>query len=387
MSGAGQSKPNFAVVGAGIGGLAVAGLLSRAGIAVRVYEQAPAFERIGAGIQMGPNAMRVLRVLGIEPMLRRFAFYPPSWANRVWDTGECLFEFPYGAESEARYGAPYLLLHRGDLHAALFSALPENAIAYAKKLVDLDRTASGVALRFADGTSAVADVVIGADGIHSKVREVLLGPERPKFTGFVAHRTVFPTALIDGVTVDTCTKWWGPDRHIVIYPVNAARSETYFVTSVPDPTWDVESWSATGDMTEVFEAMAGFHADVQRVLEACPQVHKWALFVRDPLPRWSDGPVALLGDACHPMTPYMAQGAACAVEDAAILARCIAAADGGDIGEAFRRYEATRLERASRLQLVSRQNEWGKERMDPTWVYGYDAWTAPIAEAPAAAAE
>jgi 6-hydroxynicotinate 3-monooxygenase len=385
MGGAAQSKPNFAIIGAGIGGLALAGLLDRAGAKVRVYEQAAEFQRIGAGIQMGPNAMRVLRALALEPLLRRLAFYPPSWANRVWDTGEYLFELPYGAEAEARYGAPYLLMHRGDLHAALFSAAPADAIAYRKKLVDLERTASGVRLRFADGSSAEADAAIGADGVHSRVREILLGPERPKFTGRVAHRTVFPSALIKGATVDTCTKWWGPDRHIVIYPVNPARTETYFVTSVPDPAWDVESWSAKGDMAEVFAAFVGFHDEVQRVLEACPQVHKAALFDRDPLPRWSDGPVVLLGDACHPMTPYMAQGAANALEDAAVLSRCIAAADGGDIAAAFRRFAATRLERTARIQLMSRQNTWGKERMDPGWVYGYDALATPIADARAAA--
>jgi 6-hydroxynicotinate 3-monooxygenase len=387
MNAAVRNKPNFAVIGAGIGGLALAGLLSRAGAKVRVYEQAAEFQRIGAGIQMGPNAMRVLRALGLEPMLRRLAFYPPSWANRVWDTGEYLFELPYGAEAEARYGAPYLLMHRGDLHAALFSAVPPGAIAYRKKLVDLERTSSGVRLRFADGSRAEADAVIGADGVHSRVREILLGLERPKFTGRVAHRTVFPSALIKGVTVDTCTKWWGPDRHIVVYPVNPARTETYFVTSVPDPTWDVESWSAKGDMAEVFAAFVGFHDDVQRVLEACPQVHKVALFDRDPLPRWSDGPVVLLGDACHPMTPYMAQGAASALEDAAMLSRCIVEADGSDMAAAFRRFEATRLDRASRIQLMSRENAWGKERMDPGWVYGYDPWATPIAAARAAAAE
>ena len=385
MNAAMSNKPRLAVIGAGIGGLALAGLLSRAGAQVRVYEQAAAFQRIGAGIQTGPNAMRVLRALGLEPLLRRLAFYPPSWANRAWDTGEYLFELAYGADAEARYGAPYLLMHRGDLHAALASAVPPDAIAYRKKLVDLERTASGVRLRFTDGSSAEADAAIGADGVHSRVREILLGPERPKFTGRVAHRTVFPSALIKGVTVDTCTKWWGPDRHIVIYPVNPARTETYFVTSVPDPTWDVESWSAKGDMAEVLAALAGFHDDVQRVLEACPQVHKAALFDRDPLPRWSDGPVALLGDACHPMTPYMAQGAACALEDAAVLSRCIAAADGGDMAAAFRRFEATRLERTARIQLTSRQNTWGKERIDPGWVYGYDAWATPIADARAAA--
>ena len=139
---------------------------------------------------------------------------------------------------------------------------------------------------------------------------------------------MFPSALMGGFAVDTCTKWWGPDRHIVTYPVTAGRDETYFVTSVPDPIWDVESWSARGDMAEVLAAFAGFHPDVQRVLAACPQVHKWALFERDPLPLWGDGPIVLLGDACHPMTPYMAQGAASALEDSAVLARCVEAVSG-----------------------------------------------------------
>ena len=179
-----------------------------------------------------------------------------------------------------------------------------------------------------------------------------------------------------GVVVETCTKWWGPDRHIVIYPVTANRDETYFVTSVPDPTWDIESWSARGEMGEVFKAMAGFHDDVQAVLRACREVHKWALFERDPLSHWRDGPIALLGDACHPMTPYMAQGAANALEDAAVLARCFAAQD--DPAAAFALYEATRHPRTSRVQLTSRQNTWGKASGDTSWVYGYDALNTPL---------
>ena len=246
-----SSKPDIAIIGAGIGGLALAGLLSRQGANVKVYEQAREFQRIGAGIQMSPNAMRVLRALGLEPQLRRQAFQPRAWTARVWDTGEYLSELTFGAEAEKRYGAPYLLMHRGDLHAALFSAVPPELIAYEKKLVGLDRSGAGVTLRFADGSSAAADAVIGADGVHSLVREILLGPEKPKFTGRVAHRTVFPAALLGDFVVDTCTKWWGPDRHIVIYPVNARRDEIYFVTSVPDPDWDVESWSTRGEIGEV----------------------------------------------------------------------------------------------------------------------------------------
>jgi salicylate hydroxylase/6-hydroxynicotinate 3-monooxygenase len=211
------------------------------------------------------------------------------------------------------------------------------------------------------------------------VREILLGPERPLFTGRVAHRTVFPAALLGDFSVETCTKWWGPDRHIVIYPVNPRRDEIYFVTSVPDPEWDLESWSAEGEMADVQQALAGFHPEVQRILTACPRVHKWALFERDPLPRWRQGPVVLLGDACHPMTPYMAQGAANALEDAAVLSRCLAATE--EPAAAFARYEATRLERTARIQLTSRQNTWGKQAIDPSWVYGYNAWATPIAEA------
>lgn len=375
-----STKPRFAIIGAGIGGLALAAFLSRKGAKVKVYEQAKQFRRIGAGIQMSPNAMRVLRALGLESLLRQVAFQPRSWTNRVWDSGEHMFDLTFGADAETRYGAPYLLMHRGDLHAALFSVVPQELISFDKKLIDLDPSGACVKLRFADGSCGVADAVIGADGVHSNVREILLGPEKPKFTGRVAHRAVFPSALLQGFFLDTCTKWWGRDRHIVMYPVNPQRDETYFTTSVPDPDWNVESWSACGDMAEVRQAFLGFHEDVQRVLAACPKVHKWALFERDPLPRWCDGPITLLGDACHPMTPYMAQGAANALEDAAVLSRCVEQEQ--DMAEAFRRYEATRLERTSRIQLTSRENTWGKQKINPDWVYGYDAWQTPISREP-----
>jgi 6-hydroxynicotinate 3-monooxygenase len=372
-----SAQPKIAIIGAGIGGLALAAFLSRKGAQVKLYEQAKQFQRIGAGIQMSPNAMRVLRALGLEPRLRSLAFQPPAWTNRAWDTGDFLGELNF-ADAEARYGAPYLLLHRGDLHTALNSAVPLDLIAFDKRLLGLDRGLGGVTMRFADGTSATADAVIGADGVHSRVRELLFGAEKPVFTGRVAHRTVFPTALMEGFALDICTKWWGPDRHIVMYPVTASRDETYFVTGVPDPHWNHESWSAEGDMEEVRQALVGFHEDVQRVLTACPKVHKWALFERDPLPSWSQGPVALLGDACHPMLPYMAQGGASALEDAAILARCLDA--GGDVEKAFRSYQAMRLQRTARLQLTSRENTWGTQRTDPSWVYAYDVWRVPIAD-------
>ena len=377
-------KLSIAIVGGGMGGLTAAATLSRLGVRVRVYEQATRFARVGAGIQMLPNSMKVLRGIGVEEKLRAFAFRPKSHLNRVWDTGEVLVELPM---PESRYGAPYLCMHRGDLHEALLSVLDADMIHLNKKLVGLEQRGSQLTLTFEDGTREQADAVIGADGLHSVVREIVLGPESPRFSGRVAYRAVFPSELIKGPGIgDSRTKWWGPDRHIVIYYTTAVRGEVYFVTSVPEPAeWlTQESWSATGDVDELRAAFEGFHAEVREVLAACPACHKWAILDRDPLPEWSKGRVVLLGDACHPMTPYMAQGAATAMEDAAVLARCLEAAE--DLESAFKLYEEHRKPRTSRIQAISSANTWMRSPAseDPDWLYGYDAWQASL-EAPAMA--
>ena len=367
----------IAIIGAGIGGLTLAALLQQRGFDVQVYEQARQFSRVGAGIQQSANALKVLRTLGLEARLRESAFRPRSWDNREWDSGVRKHELPLGDAFEQRYGAPYLLMHRGDLHAAIASAVDASRVHLGHTLQDLQDDGSGVSLQFADGRSVRADAVIGADGVHSRVREWMLGAEEPRFTGRVAYRTTFPAALLKGAPVDDCTKWWGPDRHIVIYYITPRRDELYFVTSVPEPQTRQESWSAKGDLDQLRTAFAGFHPQVQTVLQACPEVHKWALYERDPLPTWSRGRVALLGDACHPMVPYMAQGATSAIEDAAVLVRCLQ--EGGSWPEIFGRYEATRRERASQIQLTSHRNQWMSTRTDPDWVYGYDAWAVPLA--------
>jgi 6-hydroxynicotinate 3-monooxygenase len=375
-----MSNLSIAVIGAGIGGLATAAALRRAGVVVSVYEQAPAFTRLGAGIQIGCNAMQVLRTLGLEPLLRRQAFYPRSWNNKEWDTGLERFDMVFGESAEERFGAPYLLAHRGDLHAALAGAVPAELVHLDHKLHTFEQQANGsVSLRFANGRTVTADAVVAADGVHSLIREVLFGKEVPTFTGRIAYRTVFPAARLDGYRIDDCTKWWGQDRHIVIYYVKPDRSEVYFVTSQPEPEFTVESWSAKGDVVELRRAFTGFHQQVERVLAACPDVHKWAIVDRDPLPRWCDGNITLLGDSCHPMTPYMAQGAAMAIEDAAVLSRCLQGIDRDGVAAAFQRFERTRKDRTSRVQLSSRTNTWLKDRIDPEWVYGYNAWTAPLA--------
>ena len=378
-----RHEPSIAIVGAGIGGLAAAATLRAIGADVRVFEQAGRFARIGAGIQMLPNSMKVLRRIGIEERLRGFAFAPRSHLNREWDSGEIRAELPM---PEELYGAPYLCMHRGDLHDALASLVPREIVNLGKKLVGLEERGSTVELAFSDGTRARADAVVAADGVHSTVREILFGSEKPLNRGRVAYRAVYPAARLGGRDIGPSrTKWWGKDRHIVMYYTTRRRDEIYFVTSQPEPLeWMTrESWSAKGEIKELCSAFEGFHDDVRAVLEACPECHKWAILERDPLPSWGTGSVTLLGDACHPMTPYMAQGAATTIEDAAVLARCLetsGATAGGDIEGAFKLYEANRKPRTARIQAISSANTWMRTKeSDAGWLYGYDAWNVPLA--------
>lgn len=377
-----NSQLSIAIVGAGMGGLAAAATLRQAGFQVQVYEQARQFARVGAGIQMMPNSMQVLRRIGVEAYVRPIAFAPYSHLNRDGYTGQATNELPM---PEDRYGAPYLCMHRATLHDGLRSVVPADIIHLGKKLVGLDQRAGRVDLAFADGTTATADAVVGADGVHSVVRDIILGPEqKPYNKGRVAYRAVFPASLMGGFDIGRSrTKWWGTDRHIVIYYTTADKDEVYFVTSNPEPLdWMTpESWSAKGDVNELRAAFADFHSDVRNVLGACPDCHKWAILEREPFTRWSDGRVVLLGDAAHPMTPYMAQGAATSIEDAAVLARCLTDTAGDDVAGAFRRYEAHRKPRTSKVQAISSANTWMQTKEpDTDWLYGYNAWTAPLDE-------
>ncbi|MBT5111313.1 MAG: NAD(P)-binding protein [Rhodospirillaceae bacterium] len=371
---------SIAIIGAGIGGLAAAAALRLVGLDVRIYEQASAFARIGAGIQQSPNSIKVLRRLGLEDRLSAAAFRPHSALNRQSDTGEVTWERMLGDDAERHFGAPYFLMHRGDLHEALASVVPDDIIERNRKLVGLNQTEDGVTLEFEDGEPVTADVVIGADGVHSVVREALLGVESPRWTGRVAYRTTYPASLLGGMEIDDCAKWWGPDRHIVMYYVTPRRDEIYFVTSTPEPDFKVESWSAKGDLDMLRDAYKDFHPQVRAVLDACPEVHKWALVERDPLPKWGEGRITLLGDACHPMTPYMAQGAATSIEDGAILSRCLDGVDRAGVARALRRYEDSRKARTARIQTISRLNDMNKIKAEIETTYGYDVWTAPLAE-------
>jgi salicylate hydroxylase len=344
-----------AVIGGGIGGLSAALAMLRAGLDVRVYEQAPRITEIGAGIQISPNASRLLHRLGVRAAMDRVGVFPRGVHQRRWDDGRTLQRAPLGPEVEATFGAPYYHFHRADLANLLADAMPPDRVHTGHKLVGLDQKGERVVARFENGASVEADALIGADGIHSRVRTALYGPEKPRFTGCVAWRGLVPEERIRHLNIEVVShNWMGPAAHVVHYWVAGGRMMNV-VCVVERGDWTKESWTDKGEVADVLARYEGWHPMVRGLIEAFPETYIWALHDRAELPRWSDGRVTLLGDACHPMLPMMAQGAAQAIEDGAALASLLAATPD-DVPGALRRYEAVRKPRASRLQDLSRAN-------------------------------
>ena len=358
MSATVREQPTI-VVGAGIGGLTVALSLARADRDVLILEQAAQLGEVGAGIQLSPNASRVLYSLGLREPLEACAFRPQAVEARS-SVGRLVFREKLGAYAVSRYGFPYLHLHRADLHAVLAEAVAADPRIELRLGVRCDTVSSdsisASAVLAGSGERLETELLIGADGIHSAVRESLFGSARPRFTGNVAWRALIPVDELSGAKPPPVAGiWMGAGAHVVMYYLR--RGELVNVVAVVEQTgWEVESWSERGNPNDLRAAFAGWNATVTGTLaavkpEAC---FRWALLDRPPLPSWSGGRIVLLGDACHPTLPFLAQGAAMAIEDAATLGRCLAA--DAPPSEALRRYEALRKPRASKIQRVSRLN-------------------------------
>ena len=379
----------ISIAGGGVGGMAAAIVLQANGHDVAIFEQAPEFGRIGADVNLTPNAVHALDGLGagVGTRLRETAARPEFRISRMWDTGEETSRLPMSAAAEAKYGAPQLTIHRADLLTALEEALAPGTIRFKVRVTGATGGDGGAQLDFADGTSDAADAVIGADGIHSPVRTSIFGPDAPKFTGLVSWRAVVPRDRLEGLAnLDSFTKWWGPeaDRQIVTFPLT--RGEEIFVfATTPQQDWREEGWTLPGDIAELRDAYADFHPEARALLDACDEVTRSALHVREPMARWSDGRVTLLGDAAHPMVPFMAQGACMAIEDSVLLARALRDADRAAVPAALTAYEDARRGRTAAVQRGSLANEWLKQGGNADWVYGYDAWAAVLGvPAPAA---
>jgi len=377
-----MKEKTIGISGAGIGGLAAAIALRKLGRQVLVFEQAKQFARVGADINLTPNAVRALDGLGVGDALRETAARPGYRISRDGFTGEETSRLELSAAAERRYGAPQLTMHRADLMTALEAAVPAESIRLGKRTTQVEDLGDGVTVHFEDGSQENVDVLVGADGIHSMVRTAMLGKEQPQFTGVVAYRAVVPVERLAGLpNMDNFTKWWGPnpDVQIVSFPLNRGKDLFIFATT-PQEGWELESWTAPGEVSELRDIYKNFHPEARALLDACDSVLKSALYIRDPLPTWHKGRMVLLGDACHPMMPFMAQGAGQAIEDAVVLARCLAAPELADPASAFKAYQDARFDRASRIQIGSRGNAWLKDGNNGDWVYEYDAWNVPLAQ-------
>jgi salicylate hydroxylase len=398
-----RRHPHILIAGGGIGGLTAALALLRRGFEVDVYEQAPELREVGAGVQISANGSRALDALGVGEDVARLSCEAAGKEIRLWSTGQTWKLFDLGAESVARYGFPYFTVYRPDLLAALVEGVRRenpDAIHLGAKVAGFAQEGERVALRLEDGRTVTGDALVGADGIHSRVRHGLFGAEAAEFTGMVAWRGVIPMErLPPHLARFVGTNWVGPGRHIIHYPLRRGELMN-FVGIVERTDWQVESWTARGTTEELAADFAGWHADVQAMIRAIDTPYKWALMLRRPLERWTVGRVTLLGDACHPTLPMLAQGAVQAIEDGFILARALDE-HGGEVETAFRRYEAARRERTTRMVLGSAENakrfhnpeladpagaqayvdrEWAEERVRERydWLFCYEVDTVPV---------
>jgi salicylate hydroxylase len=343
-----------AVIGGGIGGLSAARSLLQAGFDVQVYEQAPALGEIGAGIQISPNASRLLHRLGLGDALAKHGVRPVGVHQRRWQDGRTLQRAPLGDLIERTFGAPYYHFHRADLLAALARAVPSERVHLGHRFAGYEDDGNTVAIRFENGATAQADVLVGADGIHSAVRAQLFGPERPRFTGCIAYRGLVPAERLKHLELEILgNNWMGPGGHFVHYFVAGARFVNFVAVQERD-TWMRESWTDPGRVEDALALFADWHPQIRSIIGAVDQTFIWALHDRMPLEAWGRSRVTLLGDSCHAMLPFMAQGAAQSIEDGAALAQCLMR---WSAAEALKRYETIRRPRATRLQEMSRANK------------------------------
>jgi salicylate hydroxylase len=386
----------IAIVGGGIGGTAAALFLHQAGMDVTVYEQASEVRDVGAGIVVAPNMVRLLRKLGVADELAACAVrLDAAWEFRRWRDGRVLFVQPMAEECERLYGAHCYVVHRADLLAMLHGALPRHRLRLDHRCVAVEQDEHVVRLMFASRTgralSETADVAVGADGIHSVVRQLIASSVAARFSGLCAFRCLVPAQIAPDVALRPVqTLWLGPGRHLVHYPISAGRLVNV-VAFVPAGDWRTESWTADGDIADLRAEFEGWDARLGQLIAAATSTRRWAVYDRDPLARWTCGRVTLLGDAAHPMLPFFAQGAAQALEDAAVLAGCLRDSNADSASRALQRYEQLRRPRATHVQLMSRGRELenhlpdgpaqeardarlaeGQPLHQNAWLYGHD---------------
>lgn len=348
---------SIAIIGAGIGGMTAALSLLQAGFDVHIYEKSPVLSEVGAGIQISPNASRILHGLGLADELQKTAVRPLAWDLKRWDNSKTLVKTPLFGAVEKAFGFPHYQVHRHDLLSLLAAALPPDRIHVGHRLTDFTDHGDHVEIEFENGEKKRATILIGADGIHSTVQSKLFGDKKPHFTGCAAYRGMIPANQLSKLNIEVTSQLWlGPNKHFIHYYIRN-KELINFVAVVEQDTWTQESWTDRCDKADALAAFAGWHPQIQTLLNKVGEMFIWALFDREPLSQWSVGNVTLLGDACHPMLPFMAQGAAQAIEDGAALTSILINADRNNLVDALHQYEQIRLPRASKIQSMSKNNK------------------------------
>ena len=389
-----MNKQPVILIGAGIGGLTCALALQRAGVAVKMYEQAPELGEVGAGLTLSPNGSKALIGMGLESELAELADPPSYQAVHHYQTGQVLVRRERGDLPLEEYGAPYYQIHRADLHEMLSDAVLANdpeCIHLGHEFQRFTQEPDGVTAFFLNGNSASGRALVGCDGVKSPVRSQMHEQESPEFTGYVAWRGLAPAAEVSVEAVDPPSGIYiGPGHLFVRYLIRGGETVNY-VAFVERDDWQVESWSQRSTVKEVLDEFSEFHDLVREIIGATPPelCYKWGLFSRRPLESWSVGRVSLLGDAAHPTLPFMGQGAVMAIEDGVVLARCLA--ESGSVSEAFRRYEAARVQRTTLVMLESaeiihqffaadteRFAERNNRNEESLGLFRYDAWNVPV---------
>lgn len=399
----GGKSPRVLIAGAGIGGLAAGLALLNRGIDVEIHEQASELREVGAGVQISPNGSRVLFALGVGEQVRALSCEPAGKEVRLWNTGRTWKLFDLGADAIERYGWPYFTVYRADLHQVLIDAVRRakpDAIRLNSRCSGFRQDANGVTLELEGGREAKGDALIGADGVHSRIRNGLFGQDSPSFSGIVAWRGVIPIErLPERLRRAVGTNWVGPGGHIISYPLRRGELMN-FAGYVERSDWTVESWNVQGTTGEYANDFKGWHEDIHTHIRNIDTPYKWALLVRPPLDRWTVGRVTLLGDAAHHTLPFLAQGAVQALEDGLVLGRAIEKYSG-DMDLALRHYEEARRERTNRMVRGSAENtrrfhnpllndpaeaekyvdrEWTEQKIRDRydWLFDYDAAEVPV---------